>query len=57
MIHRNTLLALAIGTGVLTLAACSRDAAETTGSTPDNPAAATATDASADAFVKRVNDE
>jgi peptidyl-dipeptidase A len=56
VIHRNTLLALAIGAGLLTLAACSKDTPETAGSTPDAPPAA-ATDASADAFVKRVNDE
>jgi len=57
VIPRNTLLALAIGTGLLTLAACSKDAAETAGSTPGSQTAATATDADADAFVKRVNDE
>jgi peptidyl-dipeptidase A len=57
VIHRNTLLALAIGAGLLTLAACSKDTPETAGSTPDAPPAAGAADASADAFVKRVNEE
>jgi peptidyl-dipeptidase A len=57
VIHRNTLLALAIGAGLLTLAACSKDTPETAGSTPDAPPADGAADASADAFVKRVNEE
>lgn len=56
MNHRNTLLALAIGAGLLSLGACKQNAKQGDSSTQDSAAAATA-DKDADAFVARVNRE
>ncbi len=56
MNHRNTLLALAIGAGLLSLGACKKDAQQGDISTQSNVTAAKA-DKDADAFVARVNKE
>ena len=56
MNHRNTLLALAIGAGLLSLGACKQDAQQ--GDTAAHDTAATPkADKDADAFVARVNEE
>jgi peptidyl-dipeptidase A len=54
--HRNTLLALAIGAGLLSLGACKKDAQQGDSSTQGS-ATATSVDKDADAFVARVNKE
>ena len=51
---RNTLLALAIGAGLLSLSACKQDAPDGTTAGGETPAKA---DANADAFVARINAE
>ncbi len=56
MNHRNTLLALAIGAGLLSLGACKKDAQQGDSSTQGSATAPTA-DKDADAFVARVNKE
>ncbi len=56
MNHRNTLLALAIGAGLLSLGACKQDAQQGDSSTQGS-ATATSVDKDADAFVARVNKE
>ena len=56
MNHRNTLLALAIGAGLLSLGACKQDAKQGDSSMQGSAAAPTA-DKDADAFVARVNKE
>ena len=56
MNHRNTLLALAIGAGLLSLGACKQDAKQGDASTQGSATAPTA-DKDADAFVARVNKE
>ena len=55
MNHRTTLLALAIGAGLLTLSACQKNATNDTAS--GSAAAPAKADADADAFVARVNQE
>jgi len=54
--HRNTLLALAIGAGLLSLGACKQDAKQGDSSTQGSATAVKA-DKDADAFVARVNKE
>lgn len=56
MNHRNTLLALAIGAGLLSLGACKQDAKQGDSSMQGSATAPTA-DKDADAFVARVNKE
>ena len=56
MNHRNTLLALAIGAGLLSLGACKQDAKQGDSSTQGSATAVKA-DKDADAFVARVNKE
>ncbi|MES2670695.1 MAG: M2 family metallopeptidase [Pseudomonadota bacterium] len=56
MNHRNTLLALAIGAGLLSLGACKKDTQQGDSSTQGS-ATATSVDKDADAFVARVNKE
>ena len=56
MNHRNTLLALAIGAGLLSLGACKKDAQQGDSSTQGSASTPTA-DKDADAFVARVNKE
>ncbi len=56
MNHRNTLLALAIGAGLLSLGACKQDAKQGDSSTQGSATAPNA-DKDADAFVARVNKE
>ncbi len=56
MNHRNTLLALAIGAGLLSLGACKKDAQQGDSSNQGS-ATATGADKDADAFVARVNKE
>ena len=55
MNHRNTLLALAIGAGLLSLSACQKDVPKDTADT--GMIAPPKADASADAFVARINAE
>lgn len=54
MNHRTTLLALAIGAGLLSLSACKKDAPDGATTGGETPAKA---DADADAFVARINAE
>jgi peptidyl-dipeptidase A len=54
--YRNTLLALAIGSSLLSLSACQKDAPNSTSANGSSPTAGKA-DKNADAFVARVNQE
>ncbi len=56
MNYRNTLLALAIGSSLLSLSACQKDAPSSTSANGSSPTAGKA-DKNADAFVARVNQE